>query len=703
MITTDTIKALSARKDKSLRVYQHDNKMKIYEAWKECNSVMLQMPTGTGKTKLFVSIIKDFCDYEKGGKKPLRILVLVHREELIIQTMNDIKRCGIRCGKIKAGEKEVWRWRVQVASVATLTRGKRLGKWSEKDFDLIIVDEAHHILAESYQRVIEEFPNAKLLGVTATPCRTTGKGFNGVIERLIVSDSTKLFIENKFLSPYVYYSIPNNSRLQQEINDIESINAAGDYDEAELINICDVDSVRANVVNTYLEHANGLKGIVFAINRQHCINLTRKFNECGVAAEYIDSRTKPEERKKLLERFKKGELKVLCNINIFTEGYDCPDMEFVQLARPTQSLSLYLQQVGRALRYVEGKKAIILDNVGLYNRFGFPDANRRWKHHFEGSEADEIKANKSKFRGYVFPRASQEIFEGSEKVILLQTADEEEYVKKYEKGLLEIYNEIVTRIDECYARYKKVWKKSLMNLKVIEYESHEREEDMLFFRPLPFTLDRVEEYEEYYKETKVDKDGVKLFNIEHFINKTPDSFLEFLFLHRFMDVIGTEEVSTNGKWYFAEPLKNFDKKHLYDLLYVLAERQGYTSAIESGLEYLDGKKSNTVSGRKFLVHIIDNEEVIWLFQYSLVCALRKVHKRLGNMKKCDLYTLSDTIIGEMYEGTRYAFMVNIKNMLVENAKKQLKDVPENILNNVATEVLCKTFKLGQRYLDAKPI
>ena len=381
--------------DIELRNYQQKNKEKIYDAWAKCRSVMLQMPTGTGKTRLFVSIVKDLHNWGRDNKQAIKILILAHRAELIDQISSNLGvKYGLAHGVIMASNMERRELPIQVGSVQTLNR--RLQSWSNKEFDVIIVDEAHHIKADSYRKIIEEFPLAKVLGVTATPYRLNGAGFKEEFENLILSDSVSKFIKNNYLSEYEYFSIKASSTTQCKIDNITKFAFDGDYDERALIDILDKDHVRAGVVKTYLKYANSKKGLVYTINKEHNRHICGQFIENGISARTIDSDTKKEDREKIIHAFKMGDFDVLCNVNIFSEGFDCPDIEFVQLARPTKSLSMYLQQVGRGLRTSDDKeKVIFLDNVGLYKRFGLPSARRHWRKHFEGSEVTDAELSNS--------------------------------------------------------------------------------------------------------------------------------------------------------------------------------------------------------------------------------------------------------------------------------------------------------------------
>ena len=427
--------------DTSLRPYQKENKEKVYNAWKTKRSVMLQMPTGTGKTRLFSSIIKDIENYSTKHEQELSCLVVVHRMELINQIVQTLsKSYGLESGIIQAGFRQKPELKLQVASVQTLSR--RLEKWTDKQFDFIIVDEAHHVPAESYLKIINSFPEAKLLGVTATPYRLSGEGFTDIFDKLIISPSVKEFIDMGVLSKYDYYSVRPNSEIQREIDQLKKIQS-GDYTDADMTRVCDNDHIRAQVVETYLKYAAGKKGIIYTINKVHNYNLCQDFRKHGIKTVAIDSGTPTEIRTRYIEDFKEGKIDIICNVNIFSEGFDCPDIEFVQLARPTQSLSLFLQQVGRGLRTSEGKeKCLFLDNVGLYNRFGFPSSKRKWHYHFIGHE--EAPQGNGMPGSSMVRRQEKDLSEGDEEVFLIETVSELKFEKKRALDVFQVINSLNT-------------------------------------------------------------------------------------------------------------------------------------------------------------------------------------------------------------------------------------------------------------------
>ena len=379
---------LNPYRDKKLYPYQTEAKAKIYKMWTQLRSIMFQMPTGTGKTHLFVSISRDLHEWSVQHKSAVKILFLAHRVELIKQIKEKLGvKYGLAAGMIVANNMEEKYLPYQVASVQTLIR--RIDDWKEKDFDLIIVDEAHHVKADSYKTILRAFPHAKVLGVTATPYRMSHESFRPEFDDLITSRPVAQFIKEGWLTDYEYYSIKPESKIQMDIQSINRFAMDGDYLDEAAAYVMDRDEIRAGIVSSYEHYAKGKKGIVYTITKAHNIHVCNKFRAHGYKAVAIDDSTPPKEREAYVSDFKSGKIDIICNVNIFSEGFDCPDVEFIQLARPTKSLSMYLQQVGRGLRIADGKeKVILLDNVGLYNRFGFPSAKRQWRRHFEGMDVD---------------------------------------------------------------------------------------------------------------------------------------------------------------------------------------------------------------------------------------------------------------------------------------------------------------------------
>ena len=374
-----------SRIDNSLRSYQQQAKEDIFSAWDECDSVMFQMPTGTGKTRLFSSIISDIKTWGVQNGEDVKILIIAHRIELIDQISENLERYKVSHGIIAGGKPRDLRYPVQVASVQTITHRNNLDVAGDLNVNFIIVDEAHHCVANSYKKLWEMYPNSKKLGVTATPWRMNNGGFESVFDRIIISQSIQSFIDAGWLAPYDYYSISINSEIQKEIDSITEFDVEGDYKISALEKKIDTTRIRAQLLDSYLKYAKGKKGIIYSISRKHSDHICQEYREAGINIVRIDSKTPKDERKLYVERFKKGLIDIIVNVDIFSEGFDCPDIEFIQLARPTKSLVKYLQQVGRGLRPTAGKSiCLILDNVGLHFQFGLPNSERNWEECFIG-------------------------------------------------------------------------------------------------------------------------------------------------------------------------------------------------------------------------------------------------------------------------------------------------------------------------------
>lgn len=416
---------LNPYRDKTLRDYQIEGKAKIYQMWTQMRSIIYQMPTGTGKTKLFVSIARDLFDWGAQRKTAVKILFLAHRIELLDQISENLGiKYNLAHAMIASQNREQKNYPLQIASVQTLIR--RLDRWADKDFDVIIIDEAHHVKADSYKKILRAFPRAKVLGVTATPYRMSHESFRPEFDELITSAPVAKFIKDKWLCDYEYYSIRPESRIQMDINSISRFALDGDYLDEAAADILDKDEIRAGIVSTYERYAKGKKGIIYTITKAHNVHICSQFIAKGYKAVAIDDKTPAETRKQYVDDFRRGKIEIICNVNIFSEGFDCPDLEFIQLARPTKSLSMYLQQVGRGLRLAEGKdKLIILDNVGLYNRFGFPSARRHWRRHFEGLPVDYTDPFGSRSVDGRFVSFIDDFEEGNEEVEMLHTTTEE--------------------------------------------------------------------------------------------------------------------------------------------------------------------------------------------------------------------------------------------------------------------------------------
>ena len=409
--------------DITLRDYQQLAKEDIFDKWNLFDNILYQMPTGTGKTRLFTSIIRDINIWGLRHNINFRILIIAHRSELIEQSSRSLDKYRIKHG-VLAGtmkDKRDLTQAIQVASIQTITHPANQCLIEDLKFDFIIIDEAHHAVASSYQKLWEFCPDAKKLGVTATPWRMNNSGFAQIFDAYIPSMSIKEFIQKGWLATYQYYSIPISSELLKSIDSIREFDIEGDYKNSALAEVCDTLKIRAQLYDSYAKNALGKKGIIYSISREHSEHICSQYQSHGVSIENIDSKTPAKVREAVINGFKNGEVDIIVNVDIFSEGFDCPDIEFIQLARPTKSLVKYIQQVGRGLRKNGDKRCIILDNVGMYSRFGLPDEVRDWESYFYG-ESREYSSSKrySRNNGNIREYVETDLSEGDDEMILIQ-------------------------------------------------------------------------------------------------------------------------------------------------------------------------------------------------------------------------------------------------------------------------------------------
>ena len=503
--------------------YQEDMKERIEKALRLHRSVMAQMPTGTGKTVLLASVVESFLREHSN----CNVWIVAHRRELVSQIKDTLNKfllnfsfsnhpvplskegstfspspsssgsgdvTALRCSeplrskdggpsKVSPDCLSAGAFNVPIKAVSIQWLSKHYDEIEEEP-GMIVIDEAHHALAKTYKGMWERFPNAKFLGLTATPCRLNGKGFTDLFDVLVQSWSVPEFISKGRLATYDFVSIKSDGVTQRLIDSLQKRGADGDYQNKEMDMLLNKKPSIERLYRSLEEYGKDRKGIVYAINISHANAIAEFYREHGIAAVAIDSKTPASERRMLIERFKSSNtsqnfskitpslftlkegstshpgplssgareetapprrseplrskdggpskvspdcagwdrltdtclrvgdglgatclraadgvgdelapIQVLVNVDIFSEGFDCPDIEFVQLARPTLSLAKYLQMVGRGLRVAKGKKnCVIIDNVGLYRVFGLPSQVWNWNAMFEG----KLKVGKRK-------------------------------------------------------------------------------------------------------------------------------------------------------------------------------------------------------------------------------------------------------------------------------------------------------------------
>lgn len=347
----------------TLRPYQSQMIDEARQAYRHGNrAVLFQLPTGGGKTVTASTVVHGAA--EKGNTT----WWLTHRRELASQASQTFHSLGIPHGTIQAGFVSNPNATVQVASIQTIAR--RLDNLPPPS--LIIFDEAHHIGAASWEAIFHRFPEAKILGLTATPWRLDGQGLGRWFTHMVSGPTTSDLIENGSLSPYRLFA--------PAIPDLSGVGMAqGDYQRGALAKAMDKPAIVGDAIGHYSRLCHGKRAVAFAAGVENSKNIAAQFLAAGIPAEHVDGEMSAEARDAAVERFRVGETLVLCNADLFGEGFDVPAIEAAILLRPTKSLSLHLQQVGRALRPCAGKsEAIILDHAGNSLIHGLPDDDRVW-------------------------------------------------------------------------------------------------------------------------------------------------------------------------------------------------------------------------------------------------------------------------------------------------------------------------------------
>lgn len=343
-----------------LRDYQKQAVSDLREAFKEYKNVLYCLPTGAGKTAIFSYITSRVSERQKS------VYILVHRQELLLQASKKLAEYSIPHGRISS-KSSISKDLIQVCSVQTFAN--RLNYYKKPD--LIIIDECHHAVAGSYQTILNHYPMAKVLGVTATPERLDGNGLGAIFQKLIIGPSISELIDMGFLSKVRVFA-PQNI-------DLSKISTSqGDYSKSQISELVDTPRITGNAIEHYRKYATGQPGIVFCVTIKHAQDVANEFNLAGIPAKCIDGTIDYQTRKKIIAGLG-VEYKILTSCEIVSEGTDIPAVSVAILLRPTLSLGLYLQQVGRCLRPYPGKDyAIVLDHVGNCHRHGLPDDEREW-------------------------------------------------------------------------------------------------------------------------------------------------------------------------------------------------------------------------------------------------------------------------------------------------------------------------------------
>lgn len=430
----------------SLYPYQQEIIEKVRSRMKAgVRSILITAPTGSGKTVLTAFMLK------RAAEKGMSSLFTVHRRELIKQSVRTFGEGGVKHGVIASNFPEDRRHLIQLGSIQTLAR--RLHKI--KTPTLVIYDECHHIAAGSWSKVHKAFPNAFHIGLTATPERLDGKGLKDYFQEIVRGPSVQWLISNGFLAPYKLYA-------PASVNVSKMHMLGGDYRRDEVTSAVDKPTITGDAIKHYKRLADGKRAVVFCASIEHSKHVVSQFQEAGISAVHVDGETETEARDEAVKNFAEGKIRVLSNVELFGEGFDLPSLEVAILLRPTASLGLYLQQVGRSLRVSPGKtQAIILDHVGNVTRHGLPDEEREWS--LEGHAAGQGKKGEKQttvricgscfaaqpsgnpvcqFCGFIFEKKPRKVEERDGELTEVDL-DKLRIIKKREQGKCQTFDDLV--------------------------------------------------------------------------------------------------------------------------------------------------------------------------------------------------------------------------------------------------------------------
>jgi superfamily II DNA or RNA helicase len=348
-----------------LRGYQQELITKIRQSLASGHHrIIVQSPPRTGKTVVMAEIAKRATD--RGNA----VCFIIHRKEVLDQAKATFQSQGVDPDLLEAG------------MVQSLTR--RIDQIYPPE--VILIDEAHHALAKSYTRILEAFPQAYVLLFTATPVRTGRNQIDQIADDIIVGKSIKELTEQGFLAPFKYYAAKEKDVDDKKLRR----SSTGDYVTASIEEAVS-HKIYSHTVDEYLDKAGGKQAVVYTYSVEAAYRLAAEFNARGITAEAIDATTRPQVRDTAVKKFRDQQLKVLVNVNLFTEGIDLPNVDCVIMVRPTMSLALYMQFSMRCLNPRPGKTAVIIDQVGNWERFGLPNADRDWRALAKSKKAKSLK------------------------------------------------------------------------------------------------------------------------------------------------------------------------------------------------------------------------------------------------------------------------------------------------------------------------
>lgn len=330
--------------------YQQDLVDKARNALAAGNQgALIVSPPGSGKSVVISEIAR--LTVKKGG----RVLFFVHRQELVKQIKESFRQQGVD---------------LNYCTIMTVGKVANRLKILPKP-NLIIVDESQHSRAKTYRKIFDYYSDVPRLGFTGSPWRLSGKGFKDIYSAMVQGPTTKWLIEHHKLAPFTVYG------YQLGDKNVLKHSSTGDYTKQSMDDFTH-SIIHGDIVKSWLKFAKDRKTIIYCHSTSFSKEVAQAFRDAGINAVHADAKTPQTKRDKIMKAFKNGEIKVLCNVDLVSEGFNVPDCSCVVLLRPTESLVIYLQQSMRAMRYQKGKHAVIIDQVGNFERFGLPDADRKW-------------------------------------------------------------------------------------------------------------------------------------------------------------------------------------------------------------------------------------------------------------------------------------------------------------------------------------
>jgi superfamily II DNA or RNA helicase len=425
--------------------------------------ICLTLPTGGGKTALMAHMMAT------AAAKGMRSWFVVHRRELLKQSVAAFEAIGLSPGIISAGFRPTPQAMVQVCAIGSLKNRYR----KQAAPTLIAWDECHHVAAKSWQQIFNHFSGSFHVGLTATPCRLDGKGLGDYFQTLIEGPSVSELIEMGFLADYKLYAPGNldTTGLKKRM---------GDYIRTDINELMNKPTITGSAIKEYERRAHGKRAIVFAVSIEHSKEIVEQFRARGITAEHIDGGVDRGYRDRAIDRFRSGETKVLSNVDLVGEGFDLPAIECAILLRPTQSLGLYLQQVGRALRPSPGKRdAIILDHANNARLHGLPDTQRQWtllgSQRVDKSTSPDVKvkicekcfaaqppgSTACKFCGYLFPLKPRVVAEVEGDLVEL-SEQEQKVNRREEQSRAVTFDELVALGERRGYKRPRLWAKHIM-------------------------------------------------------------------------------------------------------------------------------------------------------------------------------------------------------------------------------------------------